>query len=86
MAISAGLTYAANATVAVQADKTSLDFYTAQRSAFARDGKAAVQAFLKAPQVLAREPNPKGGTITDQFSLKGFNKAYDAINKACPAK
>jgi hypothetical protein len=86
VAISAGLTYATNATVMAQADKTALEFYTAQRSAFARDGRAAVLAFQKAAQVLAREPNPKGGTITDQFSLKGFTKAYDAINKACPAK
>jgi hypothetical protein len=86
VAISAGFTYATGANVAVQAETTALEFYTAQRSAFARDGKAAVAIFLKARQVLARSPNPKGGTVTDQFSLKGFNKAYDAINKACPPK
>lgn len=86
VAISAGIVFAANATVTVQADKTAMEFYTAQRSAFARDGAAAVQAFLKAGQVLAREPSPKGGTITDQFSLKGFKKAYEAITKACPPK
>ena len=86
VAISAGFAYAPGAAVAVQAETTALEFYTAQRSAFARDGKAAATAFLKARQVLARSPSPKGGTITDQFSLKGFNKAYDAINKACPAK
>jgi hypothetical protein len=86
VAISAGFASAPGAAVAVQAETTALEFYTAQRSAFARDGKAAATAFLKARQVLARSPSPKGGTITDQFSLKGFNKAYDAINKACPAK
>jgi hypothetical protein len=86
VAISAGFMYAANAAVAVQADTVSMEFYTAQRSAFARDGKAAVQAFLKAKQVLARSPNPKGGTVTDQFSTKGLTAAYAAINKACPAK
>ena len=86
VAISAGFTYAANSAVAVQADTVAMEFYTAQRSAFARDGKAAVQAFLKGKQVLARSPNPKGGTVTDQFSTKGFTAAYAAINKACPAK
>ncbi len=83
VAISAGFQFAANASVAVQADTTGMEFYTAQRSAFSRDGKAAVQSFLKAKQVLARAPNPKGGTVTDQFSLKGFPAAYAAINKAC---
>lgn len=86
VAISAGLAFAPNSSVAVQVDTTAMEFYTAQRSAFSRDGKATVQAFLKAKQVLARSPNPKGGTVTDQFSLKGFTAAYAAINKACPVK
>jgi hypothetical protein len=86
VAISAGFTYPASSVVAVQADTVAMEFYTAQRSAFARDGKVAVQAFLKGKQVLARSPNPKGGTVTDQFSTKGFTAAYAAINKACPSK
>lgn len=86
VAISAGFVYAPNSNVAVQADTTAMEFYTAQRSAFSRDGKLSVQAFLKAKQVLARSPNPKGGTVTDQFSLKGFTAAYAAITKACPVK
>jgi len=24
--------------------------------------------------------------VVDSFSLKGFKAAYDAVNKACPAK
>lgn len=84
VAISAGFTYPPNSSVAVQVDTSSMDFYTAQRSAFSRDGKATVQSFLKAKQVLARSPTPKSGTVLDQFSLLGFNAAYAAINKACP--
>ena len=50
VAISAGYTYAANASVGVSVDQAALDdFYTAQRSAFARDGHAAVVAFERAP-------------------------------------
>lgn len=86
VAISAGFAYAANSAVAVSADGVAMEFYTAKASAFARDGATAVQAFLKAKQVLARSPNPKGGTVTDQFSTKGLTAAYAAINKACPAK
>ena len=82
VALSAGFEYAANAAVEVEIDKTKLEFYTAKRSAFARDGKVVTTAMQKAARVVARSPNKT--PVTDTFSLKGFGKAYDAINKACP--
>ena len=84
IAIEAGFSYAANATVTLQVEQTGLDFYTAGRNAFARDGKAAVAAFAKGSRAIARSPAPK--EVTDSFSLKGFGQAYAAIVKACPAK
>jgi Invasion associated locus B (IalB) protein len=84
VAIEAGFAYAANAAVTVQVDQTGLEFYTAGRDAFARDGKAAVAAFGKGSRAIARSPAPK--EVTDTFSLKGFGDAYKAIVKACPAK
>lgn len=84
VAIEAGLTYAANATVTVQVDQTGLEFYTSGRNAFARDGKVTVAALGKAARAIARSPAPK--EVTDTFSLKGFGDAYKAIVKACPAK
>jgi invasion protein IalB len=86
VAVSAGFAYAANAPVTVQVDQNALDFFTSGRSAFARDGHAAVAAFQRGRQVSARSPAPRNTTVVDTFSLKGFSKAYDAINKACPAK
>ena len=85
VAISAGFAYAANAEVKVEAGQAKLDFYTAQRSAFARSGPAAVAAFTKAAHALATSPGPRG-PVADTFSLKGFSAAYAAINKACPPK
>ncbi len=85
VALSAGFAYAANANVSVGIDQQApLEFYTAQRSAFARDGHVVVQGFLKGKQVVAHSPAPKG-EVADTFSLKGFNAAYAAIAKACPA-
>ncbi len=84
VAIEAGFPYAANATVTVQVDQAGLDFYTAGRNAFARDGKAAVTAFGKGSRAIARSPAPK--EVTDTFSLRGFGEAYKAIVKACPPK
>jgi hypothetical protein len=85
VAISAGFAYPANAEVTVRAEQETLPFYTAQRSAFARDGHAAVAAFMKARQAVARSPSARG-TVTDTFSLRGFSAAYAAITRACPAK
>lgn len=85
VAISAGFAYAANAEVTVQVENTSLPFYTSQRSAFARDGHAAVAAFERGRQAVAKSPAPRGTVVTDTFSLRGFSPAFAAINKACPA-
>jgi hypothetical protein len=87
VAISGGYEYPRNAAVTVQVDTTGLDFYTAQRNAFARDGKAVVAAFEKSAQALSRSPGPRDGQVlVDTFSLRGFSAAYAAINKACPAR
>ena len=86
VALSAGFAYPANAEVQVGVDQTQLAFYTANRSAFARNGRAAVAAFEKGRQAIAKSPGPRNATVTDTFSLRGFSPAYAAINKACPAK
>jgi hypothetical protein len=87
VAISAGFDYGKSAVVSMQVETTGLDFYTAQRNAFARDGKAAVAAFGKGAQALARSPGPRDGqVVVDTFSLRGFSAAYAAINKACPVR
>jgi hypothetical protein len=87
VAISAGFEYPKGAVATMQVDTAGLDFYTVQRNAFARDGKAVVAAFEKGTQALARSPGPRDGQIVaDTFSLRGFSAAYAAINKVCPAR
>lgn len=65
VAISAGINYPQGAAVTVQVETTGLDFYTSQRNAFARDGKAAVAAFVKGSQALARSPGPRDGQVVN---------------------
>jgi invasion protein IalB len=86
VAVCAGFAYAAKASATATGEQTTLDFYTAQRSAFARDGHAAVAAFQKGRQVVVHSPGPKNAQVADTFSLRGFSAAYAAITKACPAK
>ena len=86
VSLSPGFAYVANAALAASVDGVAVDFYPDGRYAFARDGKVAVQAFLKGNAVQIRSPNAKAGNVTDAFSLKGFAAAYAAISKACPPK
>lgn len=86
VAITAGFAFAPNVEVQMSVDKADLPFYTAGRSAFARDGHAATVAFIAARQAVAKSPGPRNTAITDTFSLRGFTAAYAAINKACPAR
>ena len=86
VAISAGFAYGPNAEVTMQVEGTTLPFYTNQRSAFARDGHAAVGAFERGRQAVAKSPGPRGTAVTDTFPLRGFSPAYAAINKACPVR
>ncbi len=86
VAISAGFAYAPNTEVQMGVDQAQLAFYTVSRSAFARDGRAAVAAFEKGRQAVAKSPGPRNAVVSDTFSLRGFSPAYAAINKACPAK
>ena len=86
VAISAGFAYAAGAEASVQVDGAQLPFYTANRSAFARDGRAVVAALERGRSAVARSPGPRQAQVSDTFSLRGFTPAYAAINRACPAR
>ena len=85
VAMTAGFAYAPGVDVMVQVDQTGHPFYTSQRSAFARQGPAAVGAMKTGRTVIARSPGPNKVQVVDTFSLKGFAQAYGAIVKECPA-
>lgn len=86
VALTAGFAYPANAEMEMSAEGVTLPFYTSGRSAFARDGRAAVALFNRGRQAIARSPGPRGQAVTDTFSLRGFAQAYAAIVKVCPAR
>jgi hypothetical protein len=87
VAISAGYAFPPNAEVRMRIDRAEVEFYTSQRSAFARNGHAAVSDFRKASEAVLRAPGPHGhGAVIDSFSLRGFKAAYAEITKACPPR
>lgn len=87
VAVRAGYTYPANAepagTVEAAGGNTTLAFFTAADAAFARDRAAAVAAFERGRSLRLVGPGPRGGTVTDMFSLRGFTAARRAIGEAC---
>ncbi|MBW4023301.1 MAG: hypothetical protein HIU92_09200 [Proteobacteria bacterium] len=84
--VNATAPYPPKTEVAVQIDnQPPMSFYTAARSAFSRDGKAAVIGMQKGADATATWDR-KGGKQTEKFSLSGFSAAYGAIVKGCPAK
>ncbi len=87
VAVRAGYTYPARAepagTVEAAAGNISLAFFTAADAAFARDRAAAVAAFERGRARRLVGPGPRGGGVTDLFSLRGFTAARRAINEAC---
>ncbi len=85
VAISAGAPYPKDASITLQVGQTELDFYTAGKDAFARDGKAAVAALRRGGQAIARGPGVHAARVIDTFSLQGFAPAYEVITKTCPA-
>ncbi len=86
VAFSAGLSFAPKAETSLQVEQASLGFYTAGRFAFARDGEAVVTALRRGRQGVMRSPGPRGVQVADTFSLRGFDQAYGAVVKACPAQ
>ena len=86
VAVSAGYAFPATAEMQMAVEGTVLPFYTSNRSAFARDGRATAIAFGRARQAVARAPGPRATVVTDTFPLRGFPQAYAAMNRACPVR
>jgi hypothetical protein len=87
VAVRAGYTYPAKAepagTVEASGGNATLAFFTAGDAAFVRDRAAAVAAFERGRSLRLSGPGPRGGAVTDIFSLRGFTAARRAISEAC---
>ena len=83
VSLSAGFAFPPGAAVEVAVGRTKLPFVAQEDTAHARDGLAAVLAFRRGGEAVARRPSRRGGTAADTFPLSGFGPAYDAITRAC---
>jgi invasion protein IalB len=86
VSLTAGFAYASGAKVSVTVDGKPFPFYTSGRSAFAHDGAALIKAFTQGTSAVVTSPGPKGKVVRDEFSLKGFQSAFNAVQEVCPAQ
>ena len=87
VSIVAGYDYQAGEDVLVQVNEKKFTLFSKGDRAWNSDGaadKAMVAAMKKGNSLIVVGTSNRGTRTTDNYSLSGFTKAYEAINKACP--
>ncbi|MFK4046244.1 hypothetical protein ACI2KH_14915 [Roseomonas mucosa] len=86
VAIAPDYTLVRDTTVELTVGATRLAFRSEGGDAFARDGRAAVRAFLKGLEATAVvRPGPGSrGAARVTFSLMSFGVALEAMSRICP--
>lgn len=89
VSISAGYTYKKDSTVQVRIGGQKFTLFTDGETAWSRspkDDKSLVDAMRRGNTMIVSGASSRGTQTTDTYSLTGFTKAYEAINKACNIK
>lgn len=82
----AGYTHKKDSWVQVAIGGEAFKLFTQSDGAWAPDKEAdaaLVAAMIKGSGMVVKGTSSRGTETTDTYSLKGFTKAYKAINKAC---
>ncbi len=82
----AGYTFKKDSDVVVDIAGQKFSLFTDKNSAWARDAETdhrLVAAMRKGSTMTVKGSSERGTATTDTYSLKGFSKAYAAINAAC---
>jgi len=86
VSIVAGYVYEKDSWVEVTVDDTLFKLFTHEDGAWAPDkdsDKKMVSAMIKGRAMVVKGVSSRGNLTTDTYSLTGFTKAHDAIDKAC---
>lgn len=89
VSISAGYAYKKDSTVQVRIGGQKFTLFTDGETAWSRspkEDKALVDAMKRGNTMIVSGVSGRGTQTTDTYSLTGFTKAYEAINKACNIK
>lgn len=87
VSIQAGFTYKKGTKPTIRIDnRKAINLEAVKDMAWVKESKTdkqLVQDMIKGGEAIAYGQSQRGTKITDTFSLKGFTKAYEAINEAC---
>ncbi|MDP6566402.1 MAG: invasion associated locus B family protein [Alphaproteobacteria bacterium] len=89
VSVYAGYPFKPRAAVTIDVDGKTFELYTVDDTAWVEDPKteaAIVKAMRAGRKMVVRGLSKRGTKTTDTYSLKGFTKAHQAINKACKVK
>jgi invasion protein IalB len=81
----AGYTFKQGSKASVKIGGRSFNFFTRDGTAWAsgKDDKNVVSAMRRGRTMVIKGQTTRSTSTTDQYSLMGFTKAYQAISKAC---
>ena len=89
VSIFSGYPYRQDSEVDVKIGGTGFKLFTQGENAWAREGKtdaALVKAMIRGVGMIVRGTSSRGTLTTDNYSLRGFTAAYNAIGNACGTK
>lgn len=84
-----GYPFKQDSTVSVDIDGKKFTLFTHQDTAWAPDkqtDQAMVEAMVEGVNMVVKGTSTRGTLTTDTYSLIGFTKAHEAIDRACPPK
>lgn len=86
ISFTAGYRFKAGSSLAVEVDGKKFELFTHEDRAYARDAatdRALAEAMMRGNQLIARGISSRGTPTTDRYSLKGFTRAHQSLDKAC---
>jgi hypothetical protein len=86
VSFTAGYTFKAGSVLGVEIDGRKFELFTHEDRAYARDAatdRALVEAMMRGTTLLARGNSSRGTATTDRYSLAGFTRAHQSLDRAC---
>ena len=83
----AGYTFKKDSSVSVKIGSKTTKLFTQADTAWAADketDEGLVKQMVRGNRMVVKGTSTRGTLTTDTYSLKGFTKAHQAIDKACP--
>jgi hypothetical protein len=87
ISFTAGYTFKPGSSLAVEIDGKKFELFTHEDRAYARDAatdRALADAMKRGSAMIARGTSSRGTATIDRYSLSGFTRAHQALDKACP--